>query len=476
MTHPVRLVGLILGIPLAGVLVAFAIQMTVSGELTSAVQRAFPDAPLAQAAAKFGAVCREPNIRLQKPCASYQGSRIVGITSVAAAAIGLLLVGVIRLAGAAAGKDRRLLLVVFRPGLYVTALVLIALVLINAAVILEVGYFGLGRLPLQVAGPIVFGAVGGALAIARHAFGLIQPVSPAVIGLPVPESEAERLWGRVRDVARSLDTLPPDHIVAGLDPNFFVTETEVRHAGGVCSGRTLYCSLPLMRILSEQEFIGIVGHELAHFKGQDTRFSQDFFPIYRGAATSIVALHLQGNDGWRKVTLVPAVALFGYFLECFALAERKLSRDRELVADRAGAAVTSVEAMGAELVKVHAFASAWTLVHDAWVQLLQQRREWINASTTYADTVVKIAARDELKGIESGEMAHPTDSHPPLDMRLDGLAVSLDDLRPHAVRVAPADAAAGLFDAPDDLERAVTAVYQRTLLQYLEVQSAHAAT
>jgi Zn-dependent protease with chaperone function len=91
-----------------------------------------------------------------------------------------------------------------------------------------------------------------------------------VVGLSIQEQQAPLLWERVRDVALDLNALPPEHIVVGLDPNFFVTESEVRCLDGTCNGRTLYCSLPLSRILTINEFIGIIGHELGHFKGEDT--------------------------------------------------------------------------------------------------------------------------------------------------------------------------------------------------------------
>jgi Zn-dependent protease with chaperone function len=126
----------------------------------------------------------------------------------------------------------------------------------------------------------------------------------------------------VNEVAQRLDALPPEHIIVGLDPNFFVTEAEVQYPGGTCNGRTLYCSLPLSRILRTEEFIGIIGHELGHFKGEDTKFSQQFFPIYRGTVNSIAALQHSGGQGSGVIALLPAIALFSYFLECFSVAER----------------------------------------------------------------------------------------------------------------------------------------------------------
>jgi Zn-dependent protease with chaperone function len=52
------------------------------------------------------------------------------------------------------------------------------------------------------------------------------------------------------------------------------------------------------------------------------------------------------------------MAVLGYFLEAFAVAERRLGRERELVADQAGASVTSERVMATALVKVHAYVAA----------------------------------------------------------------------------------------------------------------------
>ena len=91
--------------------------------------------------------------------------------------------------------------------------------------------------------------------------------------------------------------------------------------------------------MTTDEFVAVIGHELGHFRGDDTKFSERFYPIYRGTAASIVSLHVAGGRGWGQVSLLPAIAVFGFFLEAFSSAERRLSRERELAADQAGASV-----------------------------------------------------------------------------------------------------------------------------------------
>ena len=104
--------------------------------------------------------------------------------------------------------------------------------------------------------------------------------SPTIVaGRTVSEQRGPYLWKHIRDLASKIDALPPQNIIVGLDNSFFVIEAAVKCFNGLIKGRTLYLSLPLCRILSEVELRAIVGHELGHFKGDDTRYSRRFAPI-----------------------------------------------------------------------------------------------------------------------------------------------------------------------------------------------------
>src|SRR5207253_136023 len=98
-----------------------------------------------------------------------------------------------------------------------------------------------------------------------------------------------RLWSFVADAAQSAGVAPPEHLVLGLEPNFYVTEAHVQCLDGELHGRTMYLSIPLARIFSQQELRAVLGHELGHYKGDDTVFSQKFYPIYRGTLDSLTA-------------------------------------------------------------------------------------------------------------------------------------------------------------------------------------------
>src|SRR5262249_3948737 len=124
--------------------------------------------------------------------------------------------------------------------------------------------------------------------------------------------------------------------------NFYVTETEVASLDGLLHGRTLYVSFSLCRILDLNEFRAVLAHELAHYKGLDTRFSREFYPIYRGAAQGIVNVRstFSGRGVIGRLVLLPAIYTLSYFLRAFAESERRISRERELAADSAAANYT----------------------------------------------------------------------------------------------------------------------------------------
>src|SRR5438128_1604749 len=317
-----------------------------------------------------------------------------------------------------------------------------------------------GRIHIGIIAAIGFGAVVGVVAVARNTFSLVRKAETFVIGKALARDSASQLWRLVEATAQRLESLRPDNIVVGLDPNFFVTEADVICLTGRLSGRTLYCSLPLCRILSADELTSVVGHELGHFKGQDTKFSGRFYPIYRGTASSLAALQVARGGGSGSLALLPAIAVLSYFLESFSVAESRLSRDRELAADQTGAGITSPGHIATALIKLHAFTAIWAQLREAAVNALRQGKAFVNASRTYADAVKESAVPKAFKGIVETHLSHPTDSHPPLSVRLESLRIRLDDVATEALAVTPTDSAIALVCDAEKLGEEISAAYR----------------
>jgi len=408
------LFGLILGVPLVGFGVAKGIKAYFNSELRSALQKQYPDADQnAISRITIDRLCENSEPEFREIRDINTNLNLMSTGALGAGAVGLALLLAIRLIGSAARNSRRLLLYLFKPGLYLTALMLIGLTLVNAAIAMGAIYYGesalIGRIHVGIIAAIGLGALCGILFMARNLFSLIKKAQAVVVGNSLSRNEAPELWNRVEQIAERIGTLRPQHIVVGLDPNFFMTEADVMCLNGNLSGRTLYCSLPLSRILTTSEFLSIIGHELGHFKGLDTKFSERFYPIYRGTASSIAGL-LQATGGDRSaaiIAILPAIAILSYFLECFSVAESRISRDRELAADKVGASVTDVATIATALVKVHAFSGLWDRLQHAAAEALQEGKAFVNASKTYAEAVASSAHPKALDGIAENSMSPP---------------------------------------------------------------------
>ena len=268
--------------------------------------------------------------------------------------------------------------------------------------------------------------LGGLFALWRSAAILLKKV-PLEFKEPmsreVTPDEAPELWQAVRQAAQRLQTTPPDHIIIGLQFNFYVTELAVRHDAGRAEGKTLYLSYPLLKQLSGDEVLAIIGHELGHFIGEDTRMTREFYPLRLKIHATMVAMARSGWVGW------PSFQFLNFFGWCFGETEQAASRKRELLADQKAAALTSPRTAANALVR---FQVATEAFHRGLADAIKNKTE--NPLNVPLQTVVqeKLAADTEFwNRLFEKNTPHPLDSHPPLNIRLGALGqnVSADDAR-----------------------------------------------
>ena len=234
-----------------------------------------------------------------------------------------------------------------------------------------------------------------------------------VSGELVPEADAPRLWQHVRAMADRLGTAGPDQIIVGIDPSFFVTEHPVTLAGQVRQGRTLFLSLPMLKVLAVDEADAVLGHELAHFSGEDTLWSRKISPL-----TGRFALYMQSLSTGFSV-IVAHFMLF--FWKLYGLSIHRLSRQREFRADQVGADLVSREAAKRALVKITCYCEYRAETESA---ILRQQR---------VDPTLDLSGRLEggypafLSSFAQSSEAvnervpHPFDTHPTLHNRLEHL-------------------------------------------------------
>lgn len=275
---------------------------------------------------------------------------------------------------------------------------------------------------------IVVIVIAGVVTLWRASAILLRKVPlefPAGMARSLEPTQAPTLWQQVRSAAERLGTEPPDHILVGMDHSFYVTELDVIHQGGRTTGRTLYLSLPLMQQLSPDEVRAIIGHELGHFRGADTRLTREFYPLrWKANAT----LHALAGAGWMGWTSVHALL---FFQGSFARSEQAMSRSRELLADRVAADLTSPGVMASALIRVHVFT-------EAFFRRLGRTSDPNPFAARLTEFVRSELSPDEAfwKKLFSQTAAHPLDSHPTLRVRLEALGQSADPVQARATATA----------------------------------------
>ncbi|XHR27062.1 MAG: M48 family metallopeptidase [Chthoniobacteraceae bacterium] len=229
----------------------------------------------------------------------------------------------------------------------------------------------------------------------------------------VTPAEAPTLWAAVREAARQLQTAPPDHIIIGMQLNFYVTEMNVKLASGEMHGRTLFLSHPLIKYLSEAETLSVIGHELGHFIGEDTRIGREFHPMKFKANATMATLNGAGWTGWTSLQLLR------FFTICFAETEQAASRRREFLADKHSAALTSTETVARALIRVNVFSAAFEIALQDAVR---------NQGCSPLETPLRAVVANRLipekafwKNLFLTRQPHPLDSHPSLQARMDAL-------------------------------------------------------
>lgn len=278
----------------------------------------------------------------------------------------------------------------------------------------------------------------------RKSFAMFRSEPSDVTGHAVSREEAPGLWQWVDEIAAKVGTTPPDHIIAGMTECFYVTSHNINLNGNqLIEGKTLYFPLLYSALLNREEASAVIGHELGHFTGEDTTYSLHFAPIYAGMSHSIslVANEMQGY--YSKVIMSPSVYLGLFFLEQFDFAVSHWSRIRELEADKAGASVSSPEAVASSLLRISA-------VSDVISETLGELYE----NTLQTDDLLPVVmARLRERGVpEAGQFlnaatSHPSDTHPQTRTRIEALSQEIsDDLLAAASREVQSDDYANIAD------------------------------
>ncbi len=304
---------------------------------------------------------------------------------------------------------------------------------------------------MRIAGIALFvaGALGwiGWLTIRRlrQALAEFTPSPNRHMGREIEASDAPGLFALIEATVARQGSLAPDHVVVGLIDGFFVTMSSVAlpPSGRIIEGRTLYLPVPQMAMLGRAEITAVLAHELAHFAGEDTDYSQRFLPIYHGIGRSLYAVR---NSPATARLLLPASTLGLHMMEVFSGAVSHWSRLREFAADAASVAPGEAPAIDGALIRTGLIAPVVDgVMSETWRHPRAAPPDLVAAMLASAEThgFGEAAARLEER------QAHPTDSHPPTRQRIEALGIAVDDALlargARAVTAADVEASASLF-------------------------------
>jgi Zn-dependent protease with chaperone function len=359
----------------------------------------------------------------------------LGLASLAVAGFVAALLIVNRLAAVVFGSHRSLLALSFAPytllKLVAVTVVAMATVGLLAAAVTLAAHRWLDLDPSLLVGVLALAALSLAGGMIASGAVLFTPSKTYVAARPISLFEHPRLGLLLRDVAKKTKARMPDNVVLGLEPTFFATSAPVQtpYLKGPLRGQTLHLSLPLMNLFSVSELKAVVGHELAHFSGDDTLYSRRFAPALASLDTAMVRVRRGG--GWiSRILGAPARLLLEDFVELYGRIHGRMSRDRELRADRLGAQASSPNDIAYSLLKASVGGSIWRSTVERFIERAGKGRFSRNLVRTYADQVRFDVDRDKLPPFIEfalGEsVSHPTDSHPPTEDRIARLGLDFN--------------------------------------------------
>jgi Zn-dependent protease with chaperone function len=397
------------------------------------------------------------------------------VTAAAGIILSVIYIAIITRLGARARRNRELLLKYFKPALFMTAGLSIFFLLITTVTLLAAVFYGEVALANRYHPKIMLvlalvGLVGVYIVIKAVLQALKRPLQNAVAVLLTKEENPE-IWAMAEDVAYNMGSRAPDNIIAGIDPTFYATEVDNKIQNTpLLAGETLYLSIPLCRILSRGELRSIIGHELAHFAGDDVKYTISFYPIYTGAANAVEMFYRESaGNALSFIGLLGVTTMFTFFLKIFSEAEREIGRERELNADKQSASKASTPQENASaLVKVYAYAPAFDEAYDKMAQSVQEQKPLENLGTVFMDCIKQLAPEKAYENLELKGISHPTDTHPLLSQRLENLGIKAGDIAQSAMKIDYHDAAVRLIPKYEEIEKQLTAVMNENYVQYLK--------
>lgn len=218
---------------------------------------------------------------------------------------------------------------------------------------------------------------------------------------PVTDAEAPELVGAVRHLAQLANIpMPKVYIIPSETPNAFATGRSPNHAA-------VAATEGILRILNQDELIGVIAHELSHVKNRDILISSIAAAI-AGAIYFLIDMarwsmmfggsrdRENRNGGGLQIVAFLLISILAPVLAM--LIQMAISRSREYQADESGARLSRKPlALASALEKIHAISA-------------QRPMEGANPATAHLFIVNPLSARGLMNLFST---------HPPVERRIE---------------------------------------------------------
>lgn len=243
----------------------------------------------------------------------------------------------------------------------------------------------------------------------------------------------------------------PGTVILHAEPTFFVTQGAMQVFGGVVKGRILGIGLPLLAALSQNELRAILAHEMAHFSGNDEKFSSVVRPVYAGAITACVDMQdwIEEADSLSQKLplLVPRLSL-EFYVWLFHILDMRISRTRETRADIIAANTCGSQSFANGLMKVAGLAGAF--MSDAANDLINKLYDGhppANYHFAFRQALPHLnSVADSILRLRCAEGASKYDAHPDIQSRLKSVGTVPETYQDHT-------AASALLTGFEEYER-----------------------
>ena len=305
------------------------------------------------------------------------------------------------------------------------------------------------------------------------AFGLCQ----ALVFLWVPmestearevtPDEAPRLFHLLDTLEDELDVAPFDHVRITSDFNAAVQMIPRLGVFG-CNRSYLYLGLPLMRVLTPEQFAAVLAHEFAHSSSRHDRFGMWIYRLRQTWSRLFAELHDTQSAGVVQSLRGLILWFVDWYWPRFNAYAFVLSRANEYEADRVAADWAGVESMAEALFRIECIGSR--LNDKFWSDMTQRAKseqavpdDIVARMETFLDSDPDPADAARWVELSAQSLTGNIDTHPSLSDRLKSLGQTVDRFVTEGFPPLPSDSAseALLGTALPKIVRDVNAHWQK---------------